>query len=310
MNRAGMKQGQTVLYGIAQALTLVFAMQASVVQSAEELSERNIVQTRTCLDRSPQANPQMPGQKVLSSIYNDLRAVPVGRNLAEESVALCLDPSFGQMKGLRVFGDYGDNMVRLNARRTIPAVESRLTAIHEYRHHVHEKLNIFFHSNGNIPVHERVIVLWMMEADARLASVMYAYEMQQIGQPQYVAHLKKRKDSDYRAFAAHLSQKPGDVRGAMQAAFLSFIQTEYLTSAYASDVREWVENNKLECDPQKPVLTLLDDAHLMKMGEMAPYGNYMTLDMIEAMKRGFTGEGDGCRHKTASPSLSLSRLIN
>ena len=142
----------------------------------------------------------------------------------------------------------------------------------------------------NVPGRERVLINWLTEADARLAAVVYAWEMAQRGDRKYADDL--RKNAWYRplltAFEASLAQKPGDMKAAMQAVILAFTQVPPLARNYANAAMDYIERAGARFNPREAAATVMDAVSLQRIGAAEPYGNYIDAGFIAEFSGKFT----------------------
>ena len=231
----------------------------------------------------------MLGEARKSSVADYIFDSLDGRN-----VYVCYEPDLSKKQGADglTLGNYMNVVRRINLNTDYEAERLTETLVHEGRHAQQDARGLNWHSSGNVRPEERLAINWMKEADARLAGIVFAYEMQQAGEPEHMRILKR--DTWYRpmirAFERSLAQNPDDMLEAMRSSLKAFRGGYGLSRHYDGSIIKWLGDNEVEYDPDKPARTLLTDRTMMRLGDMAPYGNYMNEELMDFIRNSISSD--------------------
>ena len=183
------------------------------------------------------------------------------------------------------------NELLLNPGSRLSEEDLVITALHEARHKNQDGARINPSAPGNVREHERVILEWFTEADARMATIVFAHEKARLaGDGRYIQALR-RSDGEAPmliAFERALARNPADMPAAMRAAVLAFPEMRKLARSYANGVADWIDREGRRFDPAKPADTILGDESLATLGSVPPYGHYIDAKTRAAIRRSFT----------------------
>lgn len=251
----------------------------------------------------------------LARIEKRSQETDIGRATMNAAIAdglrVCFNPAMAVPKpsGNRTVGAYILGRKRVDLNPDVDTDMLTTTMVHEARHRVQEVLGVNFLAEGNIPEAERMIVAWLTEADARLVTILSAREAHRNGDLSQMERLMG--DSAYRpmiyAMIAAQVQNPDDRAAEMAAAIKAFRQSRELIDLYDPDFIKTIVTFSAPYDPTKPRQILVHDQMLSKLGDMGPYGNYMTNDLKKFIRASFTDQ-DWRDMKAAQDCLQKRKL--
>jgi hypothetical protein len=247
--------------------------------------------------KAGQETSRSPDQERLVRLSQAVREGLTGRALMEHashSVRMCFDKSLsGKVShdGFIKLGFFSGFKIALNPDTTRSDTEMVLIMIHEARHY-RQKQKISWDSPGNIPERERVAYYLFMEADARMASVVYAHEREQQGKKEYMNFL--RSNSEYfpliSAFETSLKDKPGDMPAAIRAGVTALKEVSSIANHYAALTADNIISSHRNFNPGLPADSLLQYRTLDFIAATNIYGNYMTPELAEHIRGSFTDQ--------------------
>ncbi len=242
----------------------------------------------TCIDiGSRWSFPNVEKLRLRQVVAEAFRS-PTGRlslNTARKAgTPLCYDKALQEPTpcGSKLTGQLWGDKLRLNADTEL--VSQAKTAVHEARHKYQFQRGISWSkTDGNYREADRIAVYSAMEADSRVISILFAWEMEQAGRPEHLQELKNQPWYAHmvEAFEESLSRKPGDILEASRAAFLTFRSIPDLAKDYDHQVASWIEKYPFEAfEPEMPADVLMTHGQMQALGNLGRYGNYMTPDVM------------------------------
>lgn len=188
---------------------------------------------------------------------------------------------------------YEDKILALNAVYSGSIYRAVSSMLHELRHKDQVKIGFSDLSEGNFRPKDLMIMTWLIEADARLLAILFAYEAQQQGQPEYLEELIADYNYLYlwEAFEGSLVEKPGDMRAAMQSVIYEFRNNQSLACTYDDSALRNMDKRGYEFDPDVPVTELMSDDKLMALGKISTYPNYMDKKLMAYIRASITDVG-------------------
>lgn len=245
-------------------------------------------------------NPKTDGQKRLAALFEEAVSTPTGRyimtNVANDGVKIKFDISLNESNacGFYTVGQYSfsKKLMSLNPAGRVTDERRTATMVHEGRHHRQNELGASEHEGGNYPLHERVIMRWFKEADARMFSILFAWEQKQEGNAAYMDRLSK--NNGYKpmitAFEEVLAEDSDNMRGAMRAAIRASYDMDKYERNYANAMISWIENKGITPNTSEPNATMLGDDIFWALGNAGRYGNYMSEELIAEIRSSFTAQ--------------------
>lgn len=233
-------------------------------------------------------------QKHLLTLYNEASKSQTGKDIVtglyQDGSMLCFADNLNKVDqyGFFSLGSYDPNLniVKLNPN---PVRYNNLpgTLVHEGRHHQQDYTNLGGYNDGNYLESDLVIRNWVKEADARLAAILYSYEMLQEGNAGHMVALSADHRTMLEAFLTEMMESD-DIHEAMRATVRAFRDNEALAENY--DINHITFMNKVgyHFNPEEDVDELLTDEMLMKMGQVGHYGNYMDEGLMEFIRNSVT----------------------
>lgn len=254
-------------------------------------ADRNCVTAKTIL------NPKTDNQKRLADIFNKAAQTKTGKSLLKHAMKddakICFDPELDKVDACGFFtvGAYypGLNIISLNPSTRLSDETIIKTLVHEARHKKTEDAHQLPYF-GNVPEWERITRMFITEADARMTSVVFAYEKKKQGDGRYWNALLR--SSGYRpivkAFDKSLSQNPKDMKAAMRAGMWAFFEMPHYTRNYANNVVAWIEKYDFHFDPDRPASHMVTDSYMKSVGQSGSYGNYMNDALMQKVRTAYT----------------------
>lgn len=248
---------------------------------------------RQCVLLSKVNNPGTPVEHYLARQFSDLQRTKTGRMLFDPAepapIEVCYDRALDKedVCGFFLYGQYSGSLV-LNPAERVNEKKRTATAVHEMRHRFQKSLGLDYGAGLNVQERERVVLYWLTEADARLASILYAFEKAEQGDDSYMRSLHDDQKM-INAFYRTLNPDKTNVAEAARASMLAFLEQRNFLNDYANSTLDWVDGNKRGFNPEQAATMLLESEKLSKMGEIG-YGNYMTGDVIETFNKAFSAE--------------------
>lgn len=281
----------------ARAAVIVVAL-SSVMGGCSSIPDIRSGGDDKCLPLGNSTSVSTDYQKKVAQMFSIARSSPtattISNNLASRNVYVCYEPALkkeNSRDGITV-GNYVNTIRRVNLNPTYSVDRLMETFVHEIRHAEQDARNVHWYKRGNIREEQRVMIQWLTEADARLAGIVFAYEMQQAGNSKFMNRVKR--DSWYRpmvrAFEKSLKDNPGDIHRAMRQSLKAFRATTGLAKHYDYKVASWANKRHRSFDPKSPEKILVTDELLKRIGDMGPYGNYMNDEMMDFIRGSVTPE--------------------
>jgi hypothetical protein len=247
-----------------------------------------------CVSLASVSNPQSPLEFYLAKQYEGQSRTRSGAMVldpkAEKPLQVCFDRALDKEDQCHFFkfGTSENENISLNPAARVTDAVRELTLVHEARHSFQRTIGIGYSNTDNMPEAERVIIYWVMEADARMASVLYAYEKMLYGEPAYRQALVDDIGDGImmRAFEESVRHN-GDIAGAVRAGMLTFLKQPQIPLHYANITAEWINDHHKAFDPEKPVNSLYESAAMTKLGETG-FGNYDPHAVVMAFAKSFT----------------------
>lgn len=238
-------------------------------------------------------------QKNLNWYLEEIRSSKIGESILAatdmENTRICYDKALDNTDdgGYVTYGLYAPshNMIKLNPNPKY-AKHMTTTLIHEIRHRQQDDMGFRgAHDHGNYKETELMTMQWIKEADARLASVVFADEMLKQGTPKHMEALLSLSGYSHlaAAFTGAVRDVPDDVPQAMRTAVKTFRTNLSLACHYDSAKLDYLDHQiNYKFDPQKPLNKAISDRALRNLGEMGPYGNYMNEELKRFIRKSVT----------------------
>jgi hypothetical protein len=250
----------------------------------------------------------------LQALEKRAQATETGRRVVGgavgDGVRACFNPQLliPSEEGTKLIGAFDGHFNRVDFAPDRDDDTLTSTMVHETRHRQQFLIGLNFMKVGNVPEAERMIVAWLMEADARLVAIIAAREARAAGDKGPMDRLFK--DTAYQpmieAMIAAEIQFPGDEIVVMGAAIKAYRQSRELTNMYDPRFMRGIS----AMPPYNPVKkrdVLLSDKVLMTLGDMGSYGNYMTSDLKKFIRDSVTDQ-DWRDMKAAQDCLNKRKL--
>lgn len=239
-------------------------------------------------------NLRTEAQKKLHGLFWEAGLSPTGDHILQTArdngTFVCYDPKLNEPNSCG-FVTIGRNYVGRNHITLNPSSRYRKrtinTLVHEIRHRQQDDMG--FSNNGNFKESDIMIRHWLKEADARLSSLVFAYEMQQQGHDEQQKILNGTKGYSHMmtAFVESLQAGEGTAE-AMRSAIRVFRDNELLARNYDNSILSYLEQANYRFDPEKPEDVLLTDEALMQLGQIGDYPNYMNEELMGFIRSSIT----------------------
>jgi hypothetical protein len=241
----------------------------------------------TCVSPEQIKEPQDPVQRYVSDIY---RKATGG---VDSSTSICLNWELNERdaNGNYLVGmiDIAGKAIHLN-----PAVDDRerISSIsHEKRHEEQWLMGLQTILQGNVPEIENIVMGLILEVDARIAEIRYAYDMKQEGDPDYIETIRRSSLTRQmlEAFESSINTDPADIPAAIRAGFLAGLETKALVDHYESSMIAKIEGHQKKFDPDRPASHIINDENLIRLGRIGDY-NYMNPELMAAIRDLYSGQ--------------------
>lgn len=238
---------------------------------------------KTCATLENLKNPATPAQSYLSRLFYEAGISLEIPKMPGKEFRVCVDPMLNRM-GMNGYYNRAADTMMLNPSKEVGEAERRVTAAHEMRHRQQDLLGVDPYQGGvNVPGHERVIMMFATEADARVEGVVLADKMRSLGHPEYVAKLMRSEatQAQMAAYDQSLRKYPGDVDRAKRAVVYAFLKDAALTQSYALEMVRGLPEG-LSFRANRKVDSLAGDENLRKLG------GYMNDALINDLRKSFS----------------------
>ncbi|GEM_PF-3430202 len=235
------------------------------------------------------------GNERLAALYNKVSGTETGnaimKSLARSKTVICMNEKLDKPDayGFIKIGRFqsGLNRIELN-----PLLGDRILPIILAHEGHHEGQPDEFNRKGNFTGADRVILHWFNEADARLMSILFAYEIEKSGYSGHMDWLAKTKEDGplVKVFKESLERDPDDMEAAMRAVIYAFHKNRPIRESYERFMVKWNEIYGPGFNPSKPRDELFTDETLYKQGDKGKLGNYMTPALVDYIRKSFTDE--------------------
>ena len=288
------KAGAIFLAGVmaGPAAGLADGQQPVETVKGDALNISELVPTgKVCVSLGAVKDPKTPVERYLTQQYEQLQQTPTGRQMFDASepdpVQVCYDRVLDETDSCGYFsiGRYYE-VLSLNPAESVSDRERTSSAMHEIRHRFQRALGIRYGIEGNVPERERVVMNWLIEADARITSILFAFEQAEKGNKSYLDAMRGDKKM-VEAFYKKLNPERTNVSEAAHASMLAFLQQKGLMMNYANATLGWISDNHMEFHPKAPVTPLLVTGTLLEMGKIG-YGNYMSQEIVDSFSKAFS----------------------
>ncbi len=243
---------------------------------------------RVCVPFSGIQNPRGPIERYVSDMYRLANNAQMDQAGFGDRIGICLDHELDKEDscGTYAIGQFYIDVMSLNPALRVSDQERLITMNHELRHKWQQDSGIFAVKGGNISEGERLAMNWALETDARLSSILLAYEMSRQGHPEYVESIRfdKMLTLMYQAFEKKLQDNPEDIPSALRAGFLASMERSSTMQIYAYDMVDWIEKNNRAFNPAEESDHLLSEETLGKLGQMGIY-KYMDGDLMDSIRK-------------------------
>jgi len=245
------------------------------------IEQFNSVSGGDCISAADRDGFTTAEQRRLNGILETIRQTPTGRHIMTYSerarTSYCFNTAMRGGDANAVYYPWA------NRSDILPkASDARMTGsvVHEARHRQQQSMGVRWLAQGNVPLVERTLMKELIEADARLAAIVYAHEMRQRGDGSYMDAL--RKDSTYRpmvrAFEREFANSGGNMLNAMETSMQAFRENRSLHRHYERSARRTAPR----FDENERPKALVTPKSLERLGRTA-YGNYMSDELVRFM---------------------------
>ena len=234
-------------------------------------------------------------QKRLRALFQETQSTSTGESINRALYAGSTSLCFAEHLNTRDrCGNYevGESFDFLNTIFLNPFSNNTLLTIaliHEARHK--QQVDVGLSKKGiNVRESTRIQRNWFREADARAASIVYAYEKKLIGDETYMnmlakaPYMKEMVDT----FLSSITENPDDVSEAIRKSIKAFRNDKDLAFLYDRQVVENVRELNQNFDPNAPEdSSFLNEEALYTIGQIGRF-RYMTPDLIAFIRDSFT----------------------
>jgi hypothetical protein len=264
------------------------------------MSDANRMDADDCLKAGSPDKAETGVQKSILGLFNRARESETGDRMmdvaAEKDIKICFDSNMSKNStpGYITLGEFdvGRNRIRINPESPEDPYKRTKTLLHELRHSEQYEFGKNPSSWGNYKETDRIALLWLEEADARLRSLLYAYEMEQQGNTAYMEQLRLDNNHRYMAegFINSLEEKPDDFPAAMRAAIRAFSNDSNMMCSYSNGIAKWIEDSGRDFNPVRGRKELLSDKMLLTVGYVDGYGQYMNEEFMDFIRNSISDE--------------------
>jgi hypothetical protein len=218
------------------------------------------------------ARPSNDGQRYLSALFHKNGIVLSAEDPANDRFKTCLTR---QLKSSIGVYDHAQDRLDINAGSQIGIPERLIATKHEMHHREQFQSGIDFYASGNVSPYQRLVLAFCMEADARIDSIVTAYQQKQAGHNDGYNYLMQ---DDFNtpmmdAYERSLKTNP-DETIAMRAAFNAFLENKFALYRYGKDLMPRFKV-LYPFNPAEPEKKLLTNVTFSALAEHPGLGNYM-----------------------------------